>query len=161
MSTRGGADNLLLPCENRIVFEKLSKRLESNDTSVSEDKIFEFDDCKYLIQCTAAGQVLLSFALPEVDAHYQAQMLNQVALDTITSAFHGIAVLVAPEPGYQLTLELDTKTLMRLSKEQRVFWLKNLAAIRLVVIGNPLRWATLWAPCIWSASANSPPQHPT
>ncbi len=114
--------NAGLSCINRIVYEKLLRRLEGRDQDLPLlddcENVQEFDDCRYLIQSVAplntatteAGgapakeRLRLSFALPELPEQFKSQLLNNATgLETIRLMYAGVAVVAQDtEAGYQV-----------------------------------------------------------
>ncbi|KAJ9508588.1 hypothetical protein QJQ45_012127 [Haematococcus lacustris] len=130
--------------ESKAVFELIMRYLtalvESKSPPPPHHHLHEFDDCQYLVHGDSAGGLRLSFALPCLEDCFREQLLTENTLELIQGAYQGMAtVLQPPEPGYQVSLQLEVRVLTRISPADRAYWVRLMASIRQLVTGQPLR----------------------
>ncbi|KAJ9510980.1 hypothetical protein QJQ45_027794 [Haematococcus lacustris] len=113
--------------ESKAVFELIMRYLtalvESKSPPPPHHHLHEFDDCQYLVHGDSAGGLRLSFALPCLEDCFREQLLTENTLELIQGAYQGMAtVLQPPEPGYQVSLQLEVRVLTRISPADRAYW---------------------------------------
>ncbi|KAJ9510402.1 hypothetical protein QJQ45_015869 [Haematococcus lacustris] len=131
--------------ESKAVFELIMRYLtalvENKSPPPPHHHLHEFDDCQYLVHGDSAGGLRLSFALPCLEDCFREQLLTENTLELIQGAYQGMAtVLQPPEPGYQVSLQLEVRVLTRISPADRAYWVRLMASIRQLVTGQPLRF---------------------
>uniref|UniRef100_A0A7S0Y8B3 Arp2/3 complex 34 kDa subunit n=1 Tax=Polytomella parva TaxID=51329 RepID=A0A7S0Y8B3_9CHLO len=153
----------ILGPENTIVFKRLTKLLQDipkNNCSAFEEIISEFGQCHYQILYKEDGSLKLSFQLPELEQQFKRQLLSRKAIENVGLFFKGVAKLsTAIEKGFHVSLDIDINLLLRLTPSQQKLWAKSFSSIRLLLIGQPLRYyfSALASGSLPACSSSIPP----
>ncbi|GLI66878.1 hypothetical protein VaNZ11_010875, partial [Volvox africanus] len=137
---------ILISCQNRLIQSRIIQLIQQKasgpDIQNIEEHAPEFGGCEYLLVAGGRGGTLrLLFALPQLSGQFQQQVLGPEVIEAVSVAFRGVAVVseLAPDPPYQLALDVDLPLLARLSAPQQEGWSRSLASLRLLLAGHPLR----------------------
>lgn len=107
-----------------------------SQTSV-EERVYEWGDVQYLLQHVPdKGSTRLSLSMPVHDG----DTCLSDGTGTWMAAYKGIATLVnPPHEDYLITLELNVRMLSKLPRQQQLYFITELASLRLQITSSPLR----------------------
>lgn len=138
---QGGITTTLPKSFNRIVCDRLDTWVAeaASDASLREgvfhvhsEQVHEWDGAHYMLERGPQGSITIALSMLQASG-------TTKAYEALALAYKGVAKVVDPPCGYAICLDVNVRMLTRMDAHQRDFWIKELASLRLNIMGAPLR----------------------